>query len=325
MTTNLSPGFLAAEVEFKKANTDEERLAALEEMLSTIPKHKGTEKMCADIKRRISKLKESIEEARSSTKKGISHHIPKDGVAQCVLVGAPNSGKSSLLNTLTAANASVGDFPFTTTRPQPGMMPFQNISFQIIDLPAVSEEFMEPWVMNLVRVADCILLLAPLDDLDSLDPVIGLLKASRIEFAHSFTEADYHSPTVTIPVIVIGTKSDIDESGDLFAFLRELYPAYSAVPISILQPDAAETIGSILYKTLDFIRVYSKAPGKTHNPDQPIVLHHGATVIDAALEIHKDFAENLKYARVWGDRTFEGQRVQRDYTLSEGDIIEFKI
>lgn len=324
MTTNLSPGFLTAEAEFKKAKTDEERLAALEDMLSTIPKHKGTEKMCADIKRRISKLKASIEQTKSSVKKGISYHIPKEGVAQCVLIGAPNSGKSSLLNALTSADVAVGDFPFTTTLPQPGMMPFQNISFQLIDLPAISSEFMEPWVMSLIRVADCILLLAPMDDPDSLDSVLDLLHSSRIELTNNITSASYHTPTVILPVLCIAMKSDIDENADPTAHLHRRFPSFHVIPFTILEPDT-ERVGSTLYEILNFIRVYTRAPGKEPNFDQPIVLHRGATVIDAALEIHKDFAENLKYARVWGKLTFDGQRVQRDYILGEGDIIEFKI
>ena len=104
MPANLTPQYLKAEERYKQAKTDPEKLLALEEMLATIPKHKGTEKLQGDIKQRISRLK------KESLKKKGSHHwesdffAVKEGAGQIVILGPPNTGKSQLLASLTSAH-----------------------------------------------------------------------------------------------------------------------------------------------------------------------------------------------------------------------------
>ena len=137
MPANLTPEYLAAEEEFKSAQSHEEKIAALERMLSTVPKHKGTEKLQADIKRRLSR------ERKEGHKKGGARTVPfwlvkKEGAGQVALIGPPNAGKSSLLAALTNARPEVADYPFTTHAPTPGMMAYENIQVQLIDLPPVS-------------------------------------------------------------------------------------------------------------------------------------------------------------------------------------------
>jgi len=143
MPANLTPDYLAAERDYKQAATPAERIAALERMLATVPKHKGTEKIQADLKRRLSQAR------KESTKKGAAHSVPfylveKEGAGQVVLLGPPNAGKSQLVAALTHAHPEVADYPFTTRLPTPGMMSYQNVQIQLIDLPPLSEEFMEP-------------------------------------------------------------------------------------------------------------------------------------------------------------------------------------
>ena len=157
MPANLTPQYRAAEARFKSAHTFEERRAALEEMLATIPKHKGTEKMQADLKRRLARLRHE-EETRTS-RHGHAIKVDPEGAAQVVLLGPPNCGKSSLLAALTHAEPSIADYPFTTTRPQPGMMAFEDVQIQLVDLPPVAAQHMDPWLPGLVRGADAALLL----------------------------------------------------------------------------------------------------------------------------------------------------------------------
>ena len=101
MPANLTPEYLQAEREYRDAKTEEERLRCLERMLSTIPKHKGTDKMQADIRRKISKTKERIEQHKKQSKKGFSYRVLKEGAGQIAFVGPPNAGKSALLTRLT--------------------------------------------------------------------------------------------------------------------------------------------------------------------------------------------------------------------------------
>src|SRR5512135_280512 len=124
MPANLTPDYLAAEREYKAAQSQAEKVAALERMLATLPKHKGTEKLYADLKRRLSQAR------KDSQKKGAAHSAPfyaveREGAGQVALVGPPNSGKSSLVAALTHAEPEIAEYPFTTRLPTPGMMPFE--------------------------------------------------------------------------------------------------------------------------------------------------------------------------------------------------------
>ncbi|HXZ43850.1 MAG TPA: GTPase, partial [archaeon] len=153
MPANLTPQYLEADKRFKAAKTVEDKVAALEEMLALIPKHKGTEHLQGDLKRRLAKLRADAEQVRRR-RGGFSITVEREGAGQVVLVGPPNAGKSALLKRLTNAQPEIGDYPFTTRRPIAGMMPFINIQIQLVDLPAISEEYMESWVPTLVRPAD---------------------------------------------------------------------------------------------------------------------------------------------------------------------------
>jgi ribosome-interacting GTPase 1 len=73
---------------------------------------------------------------------------------------------------------------------------------------------------------------------------------------------------------------------------------------------------------LDVIRIYSKKPGKKADTDAPYVVRRGTTVLDAAGIVHKDFAQHLKYARLWRRGALEGQMVSREHVLEDGDILE---
>src|SRR5262244_4329686 len=168
MPANLTPQYIEAEKRFKQAQSPQDKMAALEEMMATIPKHKGTEKLQADLKKKMSALRKEAEQTKKSGRRE-TFVVDREGARQLALVGSPNSGKSQLVRTLTHATPEVADYPYTTRIPIPGMMLFENVRLQLIDLPPISPEYTESWVPQIIRNADAVLWLADLSDDDVLD------------------------------------------------------------------------------------------------------------------------------------------------------------
>jgi uncharacterized protein len=325
MPANLTPQYKAAEATYKQAQTVSEKIHALEEMYRTIPKHKGTEKLCSDIKQRLSKARKQLEQSSRSQTKGTSFHVAREGAAQIVLVGPPNSGKSSVLAGFTKAHTVVADYPFSTQKPLPGMLKWENLQFQLVDLPPLSGEFYEPWVPSLVRVSDMVLLVVGMDTVDQIDTVLNILTDYKISLVKSCEDADYHSRIVKIPAVIAATKTDLPDAEVTLELLNEMYGFLNLICLSGHNPGDASMLGRCIFETLHLIRVYTRAPGKEANMQQPVVLRKGSTLLDVTTEIHKDFADEMKYARVWGSGKFSGQKIQRDYVVEEGDIFEFKV
>ncbi len=327
MPANLTPQYLEADRRFKAAKTIEEKVAVLEEMLSLIPKHKGTEHLQGDLKRRLAKLRAEAEQARRR-RGGFSTSVDREGAGQVVLVGPPNAGKSSLVACLTKAQSEVGDYPFTTRRPIAGMMQFVNIQIQLVDLPAVSDEYMEPWVPSLVRPADLALLIADLASpsvLEDLEKVIAILDRRKVALV---SPGSPPPPTgwAHVPTLLLANKEDTASAETVLEILRSEYRSRFPVhAVSAQTGRGLEPLRRMIYDGLRIVRVYSKPPGKEPSMQSPVVLPRGSTIVEMAAAIHKDFARQLKYARVWGGTKFSGQRVQRDYVVQEGDVIELHI
>ncbi|HYM68853.1 MAG TPA: TGS domain-containing protein [bacterium] len=321
MPANLTPQYLEAERRYRQATTPEEQLAALEEMMATIPKHKGTEHMRADIRRRMAKTRTDAARRKSAGAKGPTwHHVPREGAGQVVLVGPPNAGKSRLLAALSHATPVVAPYPFSTRMPLPGMVPFEDVQVQLVDLPPIAHETAEPWLLALVRQADGALLVADLADddvLSGIETTLDIASQFRVQLGRRGAAEDI------VPSLMVATKLDVEDADLRLEILREAWgERFEIVAVSAEAGTNLEALRREVFHLLNVIRVYTKAPGQRADKSVPFVLPRGATVADASAAVHKDFVERLKYARIWGARAFEGQMVQREHVLEDGDVLE---
>ncbi len=328
MPANLPPAYFEAEKRYREAKTPAEGIAALEEMLAIMPKHKGTDKLKADLRRRISKLRSKQQEKKKVGKRDSSYRIEREGVGQVVLVGAPNVGKSALVGALTNADTQVADFPHSTWNPTPGMMYFENIQIQLIDTPPLGKEYMEPLFFDMVRKSDIILAVVDVqtDPLQQLEEAVSVLKEHKIiprRLAHLYSG---QSGWTLLPLLVAVNKTDDQASEENFEIFKSLLEDdWPLIPVSAKTGHNFDLLKQSLFVTLEIIRVYTKVPGKEPDLTEPFVLRRGSRLEDLASKIHKDFLEKLKYARVWGKDVYDGQMVQRDHVLQDGDVVELHL
>ncbi len=329
MPANLPPQYYELERAFRVEKDSHEKLRMAEELLRIMPKHKGTDKLQAEMKAKISLLKKELEQG--SKEHGAKHapthdHIEREGAGQVILIGPPNCGKSSLLDVFTHAKPLVTDYPYATREPQTGMMTFETIQIQLIDTPAISDELYEPYLSNLIRNADVVVLVC-----DLLDPrlaertefVLSTLHSKHIVLLPSLAAAPVDPLLYARRTIILGHKAGEEDSSPNLEWLKKRFPAFTVVESSLLDDSSLERLKRKLFEALDIVRVYTKHIGKDVLLVDPVILPKGATVLEAAESIHKDFAANLKFAKIWGPGKFDGQRVQRDYELLDGDVIEF--
>jgi uncharacterized protein len=328
MPANLPPPYFEAEKRYREGKSAEEKIEALEEMLTIMPKHKGTDKLRADLRKRIAKHKSDALQKKSAAKGITAYSIEREGAAQVIIIGVPNVGKSSIVAALTNAKPEVADFPHTTWKPTAGMANFENIQFQLIDTPPVPTEFIDPGLTDLLRRTDIILVVVDIrgDPLQQMEDAMAFLNGMRIYAPGTPIAADLKKAPFIKKVLLLVNKVDDELNGeDYRAFLELCQPPLPSIPISILAGyNLGEFLGKI-YEMASIIRVYTKTPGKEPDLTSPFVLHKDSTLEDLAGQIHKDFVTRLKFAKVRGSSVFDGQMVQRDYVLHDGDIIEIHI
>jgi ribosome-interacting GTPase 1 len=324
MPANLTPEYKRAEERHRTAKSPEERLEALEEMLRVVPKHKGTDGLQADLKARISKLRK--QPASKTGKSTFSHMVEREGAGQVVLVGPPNAGKSALVAALTRARPEVADYPFTTREATPGMMRFERIAIQLLDLPALSHQHVEPWVFDLVRLADlCWIVVDGRWPIEGLDETLAILAARHIGLRPAGDDLSVRDlERVVRPALLVVTGFDRPDVGESLDTLDELLGhRWPISAVSTITRVGLDALPARTFDALAIIRVYTKQPGKPADPNgTPFTLPRGATVEDLAVRIHKDLLANMTFARAWGANVFDGQTVHRDHVLSDGDIIE---
>ena len=332
MPANLPPQYLKAEEEFRKATTASDRLEILREMFRLLPKHKGTEKLQCDLKTRISRLRDEIDsggKAGAAKKSGVSYKIPSEGAGLVVLVGPPNSGKSAILAGLTNARPEVAPYPFTTRAPYPGMVTWEDVRYQLVDLPPVSADFLEPWMPGLVASADAALFVVDLADDDLLDGAEVAL--SRLAEAHVdlVAELPFDSEDETqrhVRTLMVANKGDAEGASERLELLNEWNAGrFPIVEVSATSAGGLDSLRARAYDSLGVIRVYTKIPGKPVDRSSPFTVPVGSIVLDLARSIHRDFEQTLKFAKVWGSGSFDGQTVRRDHELRDLDVVELHV
>ena len=326
MPANLPPQYFEAEKKLRAADTPEEKIEAIEEMMAIMPKHKGTDHLRAELRRKIAILSRMTDK-RAATARA-SMMISKEGAAQISVIGLPNAGKSQLVAKVTNASPTVAEYPFTTTSATPGMMEFENIQIQLIDMPPLVAGSPAFWLPHMLRRADDLLVLVDLsrDPLEQMETIISLLEGMRISLYPDVTEDTEGRALTYKKSVIVGNKVDLDESGKNLKDLREMYgDRLPVMGISARDGNGIEEMKQKIYRMLDIIRIYTKRPGGKPDMREPVVLPSGSTLENAALSIHKQFLARLKYARVWGSVKHDGVMVKRDHILQEGDIVELHV
>lgn len=322
MPANLTPQYYEAEERFRRAQNTEEKVQALEEMLSVIPKHKGTEKLQADIKKRLSKVREEGKKKKSSSKGYDPFGVEKQGAGQIVLAGYPNSGKSSLVTSLTRAKVKVAEYPFTTALPATGMMPYKDTWVQLVDTPPLSVDNVPSGLIGTFKEADALLIVIDVSTAECLEQMDGLMQVlQEREVIDLSEEGEIIAP---IPYLVVANKIDHPDAQENLEVMQELMPGFSPLTVSS-QGNNLEGLKEKLFEILDVIRVYGKPADREADMERPFILKRGGTVLDFAGQVHKDIPEQLKSALVWGSSKFDGQAVARDYVLEDGDIVELQL
>lgn len=331
MPANLTAQYKKAEERYKAAATDTEKLTALEEMLREIPKHKGTEHLQADLKKRLSRLRGEMESG--SSKGGAKHvdvfHVPKNGAGQVALVGMPNSGKSAILAALTKAPVHVADFPFATDKPVPGMALYEDVPIQLVDAPPITSDFAPPGLVNTYRSADLLAIVIDLagEVLEQMEVCTTYLDSHKLILWHGLAARENHGQdgraTLGRKIFVIATKADLAPAGTLETLKELTERAFEYIEISSETHAGLDVLMRRIFEMLDVVRVYAKKPHEEADMTAPFTLRRGSNVLDLATLVHRELAEKLKTARAWNSpNVHDGQNIPREHALSDKEIIE---
>lgn len=327
MPANLTQQYLKAEEAYRRATTVEEELKCLQVMLQEIPKHKGTDHLQAQLKSKISKAKKELATEKSTGKKTRGLRIPRQGAGTAILLGGPNAGKSQLLARLTRATPEVAPYPFTTTVPSPGMMPWEDVMVQLIDTPPITADYMETHLHGLIRSCDLALLLVDLDadeGIEQCQDVLDRLSTTKTRLAaRSYLDEEDVGLSYT-QTFLVPNKIDAPEAAARLGLLHELCPLdFAEHAISAQEGTGLEDLREAVYRAMDVVRVYTKLPAsKQPDLDRPFTLRRGSTLLELAGQVHKDYVEQLKFARVWGTAVHDATAVKGDYVLHDRDVVE---
>lgn len=292
MPVNAGPEYFAAEKRYSDAKTKKEKTTALEEMIRLAPKHKSSEKMLRNLRKRLSKLKKELKkEVATRAKAKPKFIIRKEGAAQVCILGLTNSGKSSLLQALTNAKVEIGDYPFTTKLPTVGVMDYTGVGIQLVEIPST---FM-PDVMSIVRTCDLILILLDgTGDLEGqLEELTKLLEKSGLESKR---------------LLIVASKSDKKRNENV-------------LHVSATTGNGLLRLKEEIWSRLGLIRVHTKSPDAP-KADKPLTLKPGSTVRDVVKEVHKTMLKDFRFARVFNKTKHSGRKVGLDYMLSDLDVVE---
>ncbi len=304
MPINAHPEYIAAEGEYLKAQTLEEKIEKLKKMISYAPAHKGGENLRAQLKTRLKKLIEQKEKSKKSGKS--KKETIKKHELQCVIVGKTNSGKSSLMKMLTNAFPKISENRFTTKNPEVGIMEYNSVQIQIVEIPAIDSE---DYDKGIVYTADIVLALA--ENFEDLNSILNEIKTLG-------------------KVMIVITKSDKlneTENRKILATLKSKYKKYESIIISCKphEPENIEELKEKIFLNFNMCRIYTKEPGKEPDKNRPMILPPNATISDVAEKILKGFSKKIKQIRIWGPSSkFPGQIVGLKHKIKDCDTVEFK-
>ena len=295
----------------------------MERMLAVMPKHKGTDHLKADLRRKLSKLKESPA-SKGKSKHADIFHIQRSGVGQIVLLGTPNCGKSSIVAALTNAKVHIAEFPFATSAPVPGMMKFEDVQMQLVDMPPITADYSAPGQVGTYRNCDLIAIVIDLsaDVTEQMRICLDFLESRNLLIDEQTPTVDGRGNVLGKRAFCICTKCDIAKPGALETLKQSCKYPFEFVEVSTKTGEGLDKLPAVFFSLLGIIRIYAKPPGKKPDMADPFTLPAGSTVMDLATAIHRELAEKLKFARIWGTGVYKGQNVQKNHVLNDKDIIE---
>lgn len=323
MPANLTPDYFKAEEWYRSAATNEEKILALEKMLAVMPKHKGTDGLKADLRRKLSHLKE-LGTKKSASKHVDIFHVVRGGSGQIVLLGMPNSGKSSILSALTNAKVNVADFPYATAAPVPGMMNYEDVQIQLVDMPPITADYVAPGQVGTYRNCDLIAIVIDLsaDIEEQLLVLMDFLETKSLLINEQTSATDTIGNALGKKAFILCTKSDIASEGAFEKVQQNAAGRFECIKISMNDEQMIKALPKIFFEQLGLIRVYAKPPHKKPDMDEPFTLPIGSNVHDLAEVIHRELADKLKTAKVWGTGVYDGQNVHKTHILHDKDIVE---
>ncbi len=300
MVVNASPQYQRAEKEYLLARTTEEKIERLRVMIQLCPKHKGSEAMLAELRRRLAKLKEELQKEKEIKKrKGHGINIKKEQDAQVVMIGFTNSGKSTLLSKLTNASPSISEYPYTTATPEIGTLDM-GCKIQVIEVPSLKPRGNNKELLSIASTAD--LVLAVVTGIEELQELSEELKKYPKK-------------------ILIVNKRDLLGENEL----KTLLNLRNAIAVSARNNEGIEELKQKIFDNLDIIRVYTKEPGKKPT-SRPVVLRRGSDIKRVAEKIRQDYVKRFLFARVWGKSAkFPGQKVGITHVLEDNDTVEIHL
>lgn len=327
MPANLTAQYLKAEEDYRRAGTLEEELRCLQTMLQEIPKHKGTDHLQADLKSKISKVKKEIASEKTTGKKTRGLRIPRQGAGRVTLLGGPNCGKSQIVARLTAANPVVAPYPFSTTAPAPAMMPFEDVTVQLIDTPPITADYFDPSLHGLIRSADLALLVVDLgcdEGIEQCQDVLNRLLQTKTRLAARSSLDEHDVGLSYTQSFLVANKIDLSDAPERLELFHELCAL--DLPEHVISAEKGvglEKLREAIYRAMDVLRVYTKLPtAKEPDMDRPFTVRRGSTLVELAGQVHKDYLKGLKFARVWGAAVHDGTAVKGDYVLHDKDVVE---
>jgi len=301
MPINAHPEYIAAEGEYLKANSLEERIEKLKKMISCAPAHKSGENLRAQLKTRLKKLIEQKDKSKKSRGKSSRMGIKKEDM-QVVIVGKTNSGKSSLLNALTNTKLQISQNYYSTNSPKIGMMQAGGADIQVIENPAIGSEYYDRGITHTTDVV--LILINSLEEIKEIENLLG---------------------NISSPKVIAFNKSDLlteNEKRKIFSTLQSRKHNFAI--ISSITGEGLEELKEKLFNSFGKLRIYTKEPGKERGK-RPIILNPGAAVKDVAEKILTGFSKRVKETRIWGPSSkFSGQIVGLNHKLKDLDVVEFK-